>query len=282
MPIEIPENGKPIDRADIQDMFDSVKNNVNNLEKDNIARSAFGPGHFKPADAASSALTVFPWGDKDGGVVTAFDSVSRDPDQGFAVNSSVSGTGFIDPNDTGTEPNDWMEFTSLTLDNGGNGYYLLPGWVIVYFSLRIKNLAGPASPGLDPADYNSQCLWWTVACGTYTRTKMSGGSPVAQETVVRTTIGGCRVDNMNEASGMTSSYHPMWNKAHTQEQNISCWYAIDTRDMVDPDIAQGERVLLNSLKVRLSRSRSNGATIDSGSLYPWIRGAHHQFFSIKA
>lgn len=246
-------------------MFETVRSTVNDISSEEIDRSCFGWQHFQCLTAGSSTMAPPLYAFGEAGVVTAGSSVVETP---AGVNVGYT----VDPDDTGTNPNSWANIADLELDGaGGAGYYLLPGKIIGAFNVRIKKW-NPNSAGVIDGAYNSFSRWWAVVCATYTITPYGGATT---EAVIRETIGAVRVDSLGVSVGASADHD--YNTASTQEQNLSCWYMIDTKGVdVDPTT---KRFTLNSLNIRAARAQCNGAALSDSSFT--IATGSHTFFSVR-
>jgi len=243
MSVKPPKAGEVIEKADVEDMFDVVRNTVNNLKQENLGRATFGPQHFNPgkALAVSGSPTGYITSATTSGILEESDSASFDYGDMVTITAGATNE---------TTWNGHTDISPLQLNGSGSGYALHPGMIVVYYSLRIKNWTT-----------DNHWHWFTMFGGSY---KINGGAEtMAQQSVnvVRNTIPTLP-----------------W-AASIQEDNVSFWYCIDTSARTEPFILTE----LNLLGAKLSGGTANGVGGTAfTSCDPQIAGGYHMFLSFKS
>ena len=202
-------------------MFEEVRGNVNNMDRTNFKRSAFGPQHFKAGFANDPS---------NGGIVTyaqeAYFGMADATAFGSMTGSDLSTSDILGSN--------WVAINDLTISyaTSGSDNPIPAGTIVVYFNLRLRLW------GSQPADD-----WGGMFAPTY---NINGGG----ETVVERCIGGVRPFEPN----------PYWNTvSHRQEQPLSQWYLIDTSAYKDGITSLVLNVKCTRIKANSSTSLGSSA-----------------------
>ncbi|QDP54533.1 MAG: hypothetical protein Unbinned2514contig1000_25 [Prokaryotic dsDNA virus sp.] len=251
--IKPPSSGSTIDRADITEMFESLRSTVNNLGSEHIGRASFGPQHFNPGDVFGNSISAVTPG--------VCGIVERSDSNGFDRSAAVPAVGGTGPGiaeaTSETFASGWTELTALRLNGPGSvGYALNPGIIVGYYSLRLPRWYRHADMDEDDeASTIQHANWWTIAGVSYTINSVEAGIPESVR-LIR-----C----LSHLPGDSQKY---------QEQNFSCWYILDTSNRTTP-------FKLDSLKVRVGKMRTNTDTNFPDST-PQIAQGYHMFMALKA
>ena len=266
MSIEPPKKGKPIRAREVEEMFASAVETTNNLTSEELQRSCFGPHSFDPISSYDAGIAPGTIPDpRRGGIVTGYGYAELNGASPQTIDATVT------PDDTGTNTNSWELITDLELKNQTNGgYYLLPGKIVAYFSLRIPSWHAADDEDID-GHFGLESKWWALFAASYT---INSGT----ETVVRETIGGCKPDVQG-----VSGHNGVWPESYlyrdwTQEQNVSFWYVIDTSEVA---VDANGRFTLNNLRIRAARAQGNGDAFAATDGFV-VKNGYHAFFSLKA
>lgn len=296
MAINPPKDGDIVKKRDIEAMFEEVRATVNNLSSEHISRAGIGPEHFEPttehaADAFGGLNNPY-YNPNLGGVVTGFGEKNLSPSvDGVHVDAIVT-----DATSISDITSNWLELTGLRLDNNGNSYYLLPGKIVVAFSIRLREqeddngdyTGTPSSndwvdgPRSGNPENDKESKWFFNCAATY---KLENGT----ETLVPETVGGVRMEFYGRASGHTNPGNTgnpsaLWNQNLDQEQNISFWYVLDTTaEGLAPALDSAGRFTLDFLKIYVARSCNDGMNLPnaaiSTALSAIVSNGHHNFTS---
>ncbi len=132
MPVNPPDSGSPITKASILDMYDAVRGVVNAQSPATVTRGTFGDQHAPSIVQAAQFLDV-------NTPVTVNTGFTNTPPPVF---------------DELTTYASWQTLAPYTLDNGGAGYTVGAGIVLMYASIRwsehVRAIVG----------YNEQELWF--------------------------------------------------------------------------------------------------------------------------
>lgn len=135
MGVPTPKSGDLITKTSITDMYDAVRTIVNAQNEETFSRGTFGPQHVPS-------------------LVLGADF--RDVTTSVAVAGSPFGAGTPPPVfDEATTYAAWQTLTPYTMDNGGAGYTLYKGIVLMFASIRWQDTEISGVAGI-----NAQELWF--------------------------------------------------------------------------------------------------------------------------
>jgi len=138
MPVTVPESGDPITKASVTGMYDDVRAVVNAQDESTVSRATFGIQHVPSIVQQAEFLEV-----------TTPVTVTGSP-YGFGTPPPT----FDEITTIGT----WQVLAPYTFDNGGAGFTLNGGIVLMYCSIRWSEQAVKYGSGAAPGC--AQELWF--------------------------------------------------------------------------------------------------------------------------
>jgi hypothetical protein len=144
MPVTPVQDGDTITKAEIQAMHQSVRDLINTVPEANLGRFTFGPQHIGTATALVTLAEAADFAQTQTNVEVTSTTANPETVSGVRTEFEYLST---------TEP-------TYRLDNGGAGYNIRPGKVLVYCTLNLGHFANNQS------EFEEHTAWFALVYRT--------------------------------------------------------------------------------------------------------------------